>query len=111
LSNTDLLQDIVDAYMYRDRDMLLRKIKKAVEKLGRNTKSMAREKIMCKHCNTSSFHYKDGLCCSCYKKMHSTKKFAVCVKCNQDKECHAKNMCRDCYNKLKYHDKKKGGAE
>ena len=63
-----LLQDIVDAYSYRDIKMFRRKIKKAKEKIDAGKtgrKAGRRDKVICEKCNRKMIPFIDGLCKSC----------------------------------------------
>ena len=64
-----LLQDIVDASDYNDRELLERKIQKAklsLVKLGR--KPTDPRKITCKQCNREMMPYSKELCRTCGSK-------------------------------------------
>jgi len=113
LTNTDLLKDIVDAYILRDRNMLLRKLKKAVEKFNAKESVRSKEKITCQHCKQKEFLFAKNMCRPCYDKVHVRPK-KVCVQCGKEDTYSAKGMCASCYSKYSYQRKimaKKGATE
>ena len=65
-----LLQDIVDAYNYKDTPMLFRKIKKAKEKVEavRTTPKTSKPEIICIQCNRKMKQCTKDLCKTCYSK-------------------------------------------
>ena len=63
-----LLEDIVDAYRFRDIEILKRKLEKAMEKIDAGKpgkKAGKQEKILCKQCNRMLPPYSKDLCRTC----------------------------------------------